>query len=935
MRFGRTLLVVTATGIFGMVSSCKDVTAPSPVATISLSVYSASLVPSETVLITAIPREAGGTPLTRPITWTTSAAAVATVENGLITGHSIGAAVISAESEGVKADVSVSVDDGGIITPGGNVIYAFGGQVALDFPAASVSQSSRIVISQPQLAAFTTRLIPGTAVSVHTDVPISQPALLIIKYDPTRILGTPESGLRLYQATPTDWQPVNGSTVDINSKTVRGRISASGVYAIFAQAKVGSVTVSPATPALKVGESAAFSAKVVDEDGKPLTDRAVAWSTSAPEVLQIDGSSGAVQAKSPGSSTVTATSEGKSASTTVSVSPGSAANVAVVAGDGQSADTSRAVATAPSVKVTDKAGFAVEGAIVTFAVGVGAGSISPATVASNASGTATADKWTLGNVAGTNTVTATLASGASVVFTATASQPPPPTPPPAPAPTPPPAPPPAPVLVPAIIAIANGEGQSAPALSAVPISPAAKVTTATGVPVPGVTVTFSIRSGGGSVSGESATTDSLGVATVGKWTLGSGGGNSLFAATPGLIGSPLIFVATATTIPTSPPPLSPPPSSPPPSSPPPGPTAGPPVAMAIYAGDGQNAAASSSVSVPPSVRVTDAVGVGVPGVVVTFSIRSGGGSISGEVVTTNSQGVATLGQWRLGGIGGQSLFAASPGLTGSPLIFTAVATGAVRIITFGDSNTDIGWSGTNPALVASSYVSPAGSSAGPNNNNLTQLAGKIEAKWRAQSSVSFTAVNHGIAGSGTGTGRDEATGAPHAREVVDGVTRFAGEVLGAGYPWSGGESKPYYFPNGPVKRVAAFVPGPNDFVYVSMGTNDTNYGIGAEQTASNLNWMIDQWVAAGRSLDHFILTTLAPKQNSSVAMVLVNQQIRQIAATRGVYLIDLALRTSDNDGLTWRTPTSDNVGDNLHYSEAVRDWIAAKVVAYMLTKAPR
>ena len=41
-----------------------------------------------------------------------------------------------------------------------------------------------------------------------------------------------------------------------------------------------------------------------------------------------------------------------------------------------------------------------------------------------------------------------------------------------------------------------------------------------------------------------------------------------------------------------------------------------------------------------------------------------------------------------------------------------------------------------------------------------------------------------------------------------------------------------------------FVPGTNDFVYVSMGTNDSNYGIGDDQTAANLNWMIDQWVGA-------------------------------------------------------------------------------------------
>jgi len=157
-------------------------------------------------------------------------------------------------------------------------------------------------------------------------------------------------------------------------------------------------------------------------------------------------------------------------------------------------------------------------------------------------------------------------------------------------------------------------------------------------------------------------------------------------------------------------------------------------------------------------------------------------------------------------------------------------------------------------------------------------------------------------------------------------------VLGAGYPWDGAESGPGY-DSGPIKRIAAFVPGANDFVYVSMGTNDTNVGIGADQTATNLNWMIDQWVATGHAADHFIITTLAPKPNQNVAIVLVNQQVRQIVASRGVYLIDLAQRTSDDNGLTWRS-AADNVGDQLHYSEAVRDWIATQVVAYLLTKAP-
>jgi lysophospholipase L1-like esterase len=353
--------------------------------------------------------------------------------------------------------------------------------------------------------------------------------------------------------------------------------------------------------------------------------------------------------------------------------------------------------------------------------------------------------------------------------------------------------------------------------------------------------------------------------------------------------------------------------------------------MAIYGGDGQNVPAFTPVLVPPSVIVTDAAGVGVPGVVVTFSVRSGGGFISGETATTNSQGIASVGQWTLGTIGGQSLFATRAGLSGSPLIITAIATANVRIVTFGDSNTDAGWSGTQPTAVVTSYVSVEGPHAGPYNNDPTQLAGKIEAKWKAVSSVALAAVNHGISGTTTGAGRT-GSGAPNARETVDGVTRFAAEVLGAGFPWSGGESGPTY-PYGPIKRVAAFVPGANDFVYVSMGTNDSVAGIGAEQCAANLNWMIDQWVAAGHAIDHFILTTLAPRPSTTTAIVLVNIQIRQIAATRGIHLIDLAQRTSDDNGLTWRSK-DDNVGDELHYSEPVRDWLASQVVAYLLTKAP-
>ena len=49
-----------------------------------------------------------------------------------------------------------------------------------------------------------------------------------------------------------------------------------------------------------------------------------------------------------------------------------------------------------------------------------------------------------------------------------------------------------------------------------------------GNPVPGVSVTFAVVSGGGSVTGSAATTNAAGIATVGGWTLGAvAGANTL------------------------------------------------------------------------------------------------------------------------------------------------------------------------------------------------------------------------------------------------------------------------------------------------------------------------------------------------------------------------------------------------------------------------
>jgi hypothetical protein len=68
---------------------------------------------------------------------------------------------------------------------------------------------------------------------------------------------------------------------------------------------------------------------------------------------------------------------------------------------------------------------------------------------------------------------------------------------------------------------------------------------------------------------------------------------------------------------------------------------------------------------------------------------------------------------------------------------------------------------------------------------------------------------------------------------------------------------------------------------------------------------------------------------------LTNNQIRSLAAQKGVQLVDLAARTSDDNGLTWRS-SADIISDgaNIHYSEVVRDWLADQVVSIMRALVP-
>ncbi|MBA3340629.1 MAG: hypothetical protein H0T48_02210 [Gemmatimonadaceae bacterium] len=170
------------------------------------------------------------------------------------------------------------------------------------------------------------------------------------------------------------------------------------------------------------------------------------------------------------------------------------------------------VAPPPSVIVKDQNGSPMGGATVTFAVVSGGGSVSEATVTTNASGIATVGSWTLGPVTGANVLNATSGTLNGVAFTATST-----------------------AGAAASLARNAGDNQTGAAGSVVAIPPSVLVKDANGNPKSDVSVTFAVVSGGGSITGATAVTNAAGVAIVGSWTLGNSPGvNSLSATVTGL-----------------------------------------------------------------------------------------------------------------------------------------------------------------------------------------------------------------------------------------------------------------------------------------------------------------------------------------------------------------------------------------------------------------
>ncbi|HEU0012321.1 MAG TPA: Ig-like domain-containing protein [Longimicrobium sp.] len=309
---------------------------------------------------------------------------------------------------------------------------------------------------------------------------------------------------------------------------------------------------------------------------------------------------------------------------------GPPANMVIHAGDGQTATVGTAVAVAPSVLVTDANGNPVPGASVTFTPTSGGGSVTGSPATTDANGIAAVGSWTLGTTAGGNTLTASTAGVADVVFTATAT----------------------PGAVDHFTVEAQGGGPIGSQTAGAPFGIRVTAQDQYGNTATSFTGTVEITSTGNlSAGGGTTASFSGGVLAAHSVTISNTGS---FTITATRTGGSETGTSNAFSV-----------------------GAGAAANMVINAGDGQTATVGTAVAIAPSVLVTDANGNPVPGHSVTFTATTGGGSVTGSPAATDANGIATVGSWTLGTTaGGNTLTASASGVVS--VVFSATATpGAV------------------------------------------------------------------------------------------------------------------------------------------------------------------------------------------------------------------------------------------------------------------
>jgi hypothetical protein len=455
---------------------------------------------------------------------------------------------------------------------------------------------------------------------------------------------------------------ISTATRDVNAKTINDWVA----QGAFNTAVIGPATQlaiasgNNQTATVSTALTSPLAVKVLDANGNPVSGVTVTFAvtggggtlsttTTTTTTLGQAQTSLTVGALA-GTNTVTASATGLASVTfTATGTAGAAAQMALVSGNNQSATVATALAAPLVVVVKDTNGNPVSGVTVAFAVITGGGSLSTTSTMTNAMGQAQS-ALTVGTTAGANTVRASVAglTGSPVTFTATAT-----------------------AGAAAQLALDSGNNQSATVGTALAMPLVVATKDTNGNPVSGITVTFAVAMGGGSVSATTVVTNGQGQAQTALTVGTTAGPNTVTASATGL--TPITFTATG--------------------------TAGAATQFVAVSGNNQSATVSKALPMPFIVAVKDANGNPVAGTTVAFAVTSGGGTLSASSVTTNTAGQAQT-SLTVGATAGTNTVTASvTGLTGSPITFTASGT-------TGTATQIAAVSGNNQSAIAGAAISP-------------------------------------------------------------------------------------------------------------------------------------------------------------------------------------------------------------------------------------
>lgn len=365
------------------VVSCSSADSTDPLqptgqtASVVIDAASTSLVIGATLPLQAQARDASGNTVpSATIHWSSSDTSVAAVSSaGVVTGKGVGTAQIAASADGHSAVATLSVT----AVPVASVTVA----------PATVSVSLGATASLTAIAYDAGgNALSGRAVAWTSSAP--------------QTVTVDDSGVVTARAA-------GSATI---SATSEGK-SASATVTVVPIA-VASVAVAPTSGTLTLGATISLTAITYDGNNNPLTGRSVVWASSAPQVAAVS-TSGVVTAKSAGTATITATSEGKTGSAQITVNAPPPAPVSSVVVTPASSQVAIGATKTLSASTRDASGNTLSGRAISWS--------------SSNSGVAmvTSGGVVTGIAAGTATITAT-SEGKSGTATVTVPAPPPPPP---------------------------------------------------------------------------------------------------------------------------------------------------------------------------------------------------------------------------------------------------------------------------------------------------------------------------------------------------------------------------------------------------------------------------------------------------------------------------------------------------------------------------